>query len=76
MIYVVIEDVRDGDVGVEESPFVRPEGLIALLLAQRQVMSSGCVVHQAPKVVDEDFLQALLAVDGVGLQAFQPSQWS
>jgi hypothetical protein len=58
-IFEAVNDVLIGDVGVggacvEETPGVRPQGLIPLLLAVRQVMESTCSKHGALKVVNEE----------------------
>jgi hypothetical protein len=51
---VLIGDVGDGGVGVEEAPGVRPQGLVLLLLALRQVVTSTCSKHGALEVVNKD----------------------
>ena len=47
-----------------------------LLFAQREVMSSGYPVHGALEVVDEDSLEVVPRVDGVGFQALEPCERS
>jgi len=47
-----------------------------LLFAQREVMSSGYPVHGTLEVVDEDSLEVVPGVDGVGFQALKPCERS
>jgi hypothetical protein len=72
---VLVGDVGDGGVGVEETPGVRPQGLVPFLLALRQFMASSCSKHGALEVVDKDPLQVFPGVDGVWLEAFKPGEW-
>jgi hypothetical protein len=72
---VLIGDVGDGGASIEETPGVRPQGLVLLLLALRQVMASTCSKHGALEVVDKNPLQVLPGVDGVWLEALKPGEW-
>jgi hypothetical protein len=53
---VFVGDVDDGGSGVEATPGVGPQGLVMLLLALRQVMTSTYLKHEALEVDDENLL--------------------
>jgi hypothetical protein len=72
---ILVGYVGDGGVRVEETPGVRPQGLVPFLLALRQFMASSCSKHGALEVVDKDPLQVFPGVDGVWLEAFKPGEW-
>jgi hypothetical protein len=77
VVLEAVDDILVGDVGdsgavVEETSSVRPQGLVLLLLALRQVMTSTFSKHEALEVVNEDPLQVLPGVDGICLEAFEP----
>jgi hypothetical protein len=56
---VFIGDVGDGDVHLKETPCVRPQGLVHLLLHLGQVVASVHPDHGSLEVVDEGPLEVL-----------------
>jgi hypothetical protein len=71
---VLIEDVSDGASHLDKAPGVGPQGLLHLLLNLGQVMMSTYSDHGSLEVVDEGPLEILLGVDGVRLEALEPSE--
>jgi hypothetical protein len=72
--HVLVGDVGDGGSHLEESSGVGPQGLVHLQLNMRQVMTSTCSNHGSLEVVDEGPLEILPGVDGVWLEALEPSE--
>jgi hypothetical protein len=73
-----MDDVLVGDVmwhASEESPGVGRQALIHLLLHLGQIVVSARSDHGSLEVVDEGPLEVLPGVNGVWLEAFQPSEW-
>jgi hypothetical protein len=66
----LIGDVGNGGARLKETPCVRPQGLIHLLLHLGQVVASARPDHGSLEVVDEGPLEVLPRVDGVWLDAF------
>jgi hypothetical protein len=56
---ILIGDVGDGGSHLEETPDVRPQGLVHLLLDQGQIVASVCSDHGSLEVVDEGPLEVL-----------------
>jgi hypothetical protein len=71
---VLLRDVGDGGPHIEETAGVGPEEFVTLLLALSEVVPGSCMGYRPLEVVDENLLEALLGVDGVVGQAFQPGQ--
>jgi hypothetical protein len=56
---VLIGDVGDDDARLKETPCVRPQGLVHLLLHLGQVVPSACPDHGSLEVVDDGPLEVL-----------------
>jgi hypothetical protein len=56
---VLIGNVGDGGSYVEETPRVKPQGLVQLLLDLGQIMMSTCSDHGSLEVVDEGPIEVL-----------------
>jgi hypothetical protein len=69
-----IGDVGNGGSHLEEALGVGPQGLVQLLLNLGKIMTCTCSDHGSLEVVDEGPLEVLLGVDGVWLEASQPSE--
>jgi hypothetical protein len=72
--YVLIGDVGHGGARLKETPCVRPQGLVHLLLHLGLVVVSARPDHGSLEVVDEGLLEVLPWVDGVWLEAFKPRE--
>ena len=71
-IVEVVDDVFVSDVGdcgpcIEETLHMRPQTLVVLLFAYREVVLSSYPMQGALEVVDEYFLEVVPRMDGVGL---------
>jgi hypothetical protein len=71
---ILVSDVGDDGLHLKETPGIGPQGLIHLLLNLGQVMMSTCPNHRSLEVVDEGPLEILPRVDGVRLEALEPSE--
>jgi hypothetical protein len=71
-----MDDILIGDVGarLKETPCVRPQGLVRLLLRLGQVVASPCPDHGFLKVVDEGPLEIIPQLEGVWCEAFKPRE--
>jgi hypothetical protein len=71
---VLLRDIHNGGTHVEEMACVGPEELVAFLFTLSKVMMSTCMGDRPLKVVNEDFLEPLLGVDRVVIEALQPCE--
>jgi hypothetical protein len=71
---VILRDVRDGGADVEEVTCVGPQELVSFLLTLSKIVTSTCASDHSLKVVDEDFLESFLGIDGIVAEALQPCE--